>query len=121
MSQEREIRVLSGWFMLLVELVLLGTGIWLFIHSVSDRTLDLWPFLTAIGMIVVFALFANGFFTLQPNEARVLILFGSYRGTVRTAGFHWTNPFNSQPKISLRSRNLNGDNQNEFGMNEIQI
>ena len=109
MSQEREIRVLSGWFMLLVELVLLGAGIWFFIHSVSDRTLDLWPFVTAIGMIVLFALFANGFFTLQPNEARVLILFGSYRGTVRTAGFHWTNPFNSQPKISLRSRNLNGD------------
>jgi regulator of protease activity HflC (stomatin/prohibitin superfamily) len=37
----------------------------------------------------------RGFFTLQPNEARVLILFGGYKGTVRTSGFHWANPFYS--------------------------
>ena len=36
-----------------------------------------------------------GFFTLQPNEARVLVLFGKYRGTVRESGFHWGNPFYS--------------------------
>ena len=36
-----------------------------------------------------------GFFTLQPNEARVLVLFGEYRGTVRRSGFHWGNPFYS--------------------------
>jgi regulator of protease activity HflC (stomatin/prohibitin superfamily) len=35
----------------------------------------------------------TGFFTLQPNEARVLLLFGDYKGTVRTSGFHWGNPF----------------------------
>jgi regulator of protease activity HflC (stomatin/prohibitin superfamily) len=37
----------------------------------------------------------KGFFTLQPNEARVLVLFGDYKGTVRTSGFHWGNPFYS--------------------------
>ncbi|OGV66091.1 MAG: band 7 protein [Lentisphaerae bacterium RIFOXYB12_FULL_65_16] len=66
---------------------------------------------------------AIGFFTLQPNEARVLILFGAYKGTVREAGFHWGNPFYanggmemaggrvclSRNKISLRLRNLNGE------------
>jgi len=46
---------------------------------------------------------------LQPNEARVLILFGAYHGTVRTSGFHWTNPFYTKRKLSLRSRNLNGE------------
>ena len=51
----------------------------------------------------------QGHFTLQPNEARVLILFGAYRGTVRDSGFHWTNPFNTKRRISLRARNLNGD------------
>jgi regulator of protease activity HflC (stomatin/prohibitin superfamily) len=51
----------------------------------------------------------KGFMTLQPNEARVLILFGAYKGTVRRSGFHWTNPFYSKKKISLRMRNLNGD------------
>jgi regulator of protease activity HflC (stomatin/prohibitin superfamily) len=44
----------------------------------------------------------NGFLTLQPNEARVLILFGEYKGTVRRAGFHWANPFYSNgPRQSV--------------------
>jgi regulator of protease activity HflC (stomatin/prohibitin superfamily) len=58
--------------------------------------------------IVFGVIISAGFFTLQPNEARVLILFGSYRGTVRESGFHWANPFLSKRRISLRSRNLNG-------------
>jgi regulator of protease activity HflC (stomatin/prohibitin superfamily) len=52
---------------------------------------------------------ARGFFALQPNEARVMILFGAYRGTVRQSGFHWANPFMSRIPLSLRARNLNGD------------
>ncbi|MBI4576482.1 MAG: SPFH domain-containing protein, partial [Planctomycetes bacterium] len=48
-----------------------------------------------------------GHFTLQPNEGRVLVLFGAYRGTVRESGFHWTNPFNSKLRVSLRARNMN--------------
>jgi regulator of protease activity HflC (stomatin/prohibitin superfamily) len=49
----------------------------------------------------------GGFFTLQPNEGRVLTLFGKYIGTERVSGFHFTNPFYSKTKISLRSRNFN--------------
>ena len=49
----------------------------------------------------------NGFFTLQPNEAAVLILFGKYTGTAKDSGFHWTNPFYTKKKLSLRRRNLN--------------
>ena len=45
----------------------------------------------ALGVIALF-----GYFTLQPNEARVLILFGDYKGTVRRSGFHWANPFYSR-------------------------
>jgi regulator of protease activity HflC (stomatin/prohibitin superfamily) len=48
----------------------------------------------------------GGYFTLQPNEARALVLFGSYRGTVRESGFHWTNPLNQKLPISLRIRNF---------------
>jgi regulator of protease activity HflC (stomatin/prohibitin superfamily) len=93
-----------------------------------------------LGVVSWFILL-NGFFTLQPNEARVLVLFGAYRGTVRESGFHWGNPFfssgsskkpiqfsgsskenaeaakqfvtssNPHPrnKISLRTRNFNGE------------
>jgi regulator of protease activity HflC (stomatin/prohibitin superfamily) len=52
-----------------------------------------------------------GHFTLQPNSAKVLILFGAYHGTVRNSGFHWANPFYSKvgTKISLRTRNFNSE------------
>ena len=64
--------------------------------------------------------FLYGHFTLQPNEARVLILFGAYKGTVRTSGFWWANPFYARAtnatggstlsaKISLRMRNFNSE------------
>ncbi len=52
--------------------------------------------------------FASGFFLVNPNMARVLVLFGTYRGTVRQAGFWWTNPFTSKRKLSLRAHNLDG-------------
>jgi len=50
-----------------------------------------------------------GFFALEPNEARVLILFGQYRGTERVGGWHWTNPLNTKLRVSLRARNLEGE------------
>lgn len=49
-----------------------------------------------------------GFFIIEPGGSKVLILFGSYRGTVRTPGFHWANPFLTKRNISLRVRTLNG-------------
>ena len=54
---------------------------------------------------------------------RVLVLFGAYQGTVRTDGFHWTNPFNKKIKVSLRARNLNGDKLkvNDKSGNPIEI
>jgi regulator of protease activity HflC (stomatin/prohibitin superfamily) len=51
----------------------------------------------------------GGLFSQQPNEARVLTLFGAYRGTERQAGLRWTNPFYSKRRVSLRARNLNGE------------
>jgi regulator of protease activity HflC (stomatin/prohibitin superfamily) len=55
----------------------------------------LWLFLPAVLLIPVWVILITGFFTLQPNEARVLVLFGKYVGTVRESGFHWGNPFYS--------------------------
>lgn len=49
---------------------------------------------------------AFGFFVVEPNLARVLILFGRYQGTVRADGFHWTNPFMTKKRVSLRAHNL---------------
>lgn len=54
---------------------------------------NLWLLVPGILLEPLGGVLAMGFFTLQPNEARVLILFGHYKGTVRTSGFHWGNPF----------------------------
>jgi regulator of protease activity HflC (stomatin/prohibitin superfamily) len=52
---------------------------------------------------------AAGFFTLQPNMGAVLVLFGNYKGTVTSSGWCWANPLLKKIKVSLRSRNLNGE------------
>jgi regulator of protease activity HflC (stomatin/prohibitin superfamily) len=66
---------------------------------------------------------SSGFFTLQPNEAVVLLLFGAYQGTVRDSGFWFTNPFRKKLRISRRARNLNGDKLkvNDKNGNPIEI
>ena len=62
----------------------------------------------AIVSTLVIAVMTFGFFTLQPNEARVLVLFGKYMGTVRESGFHWGNPFytNGSRQLSAQLSNL---------------
>jgi regulator of protease activity HflC (stomatin/prohibitin superfamily) len=129
-SSERESNALNGWMMLMVTLVLMigaiAWFIWLIAHSGKPNEdpglLVFVPVL--IGALAVFMNF--GFFTLQPNEARVLILFGAYKGTVRQSGFWWANPLYARSrgqmrkpaagsaesdqgkiKISLRARNFN--------------
>jgi regulator of protease activity HflC (stomatin/prohibitin superfamily) len=61
---------------------------------------NVFNFLPVIGFLgfVLGVVALNGYFTLQPNEARVLIVFGSYKGTVRASGFHWANPFSSRSR-----------------------
>ncbi len=117
MTRENTITVLDGWLMLVVTIAVFLVGIALeiaFGFSVYHvmQKLRYWPnlYLLISGiLIIVLGLFiSGGFFTLQPNEARVLILFGAYQGTVRTSGFLWTNPLYTMRLISLRSRNLNG-------------
>jgi hypothetical protein len=117
MTREKTITVLNGWFMLVVNIAVLFVGIGLLIGFIIstvhvDKVHGLLPNLYLLGsgvLVIGLAVFLfNGHFTLQPNEARVLILFGAYKGTVRTSGFLWTNPLNTKRRISQRSRNLNG-------------
>ena len=62
----------------------------------------------ALLCAVLTVLWIVGFYVVNPNMARVLVLFGNYRGTVRTDGFFWTNPFTVKSKLSLRAHNLDG-------------
>ena len=57
--------------------------------------------LSVIAFVCLF-----GFFVVTPNHSKLLVLFGSYRGTVRTPGFYWTNPFTQKTTVSLRAHNV---------------
>jgi len=112
MTLEKPGRSLSGWAALAVESLFIAAFIWLLVASISG---SLWsaPRLVLMGALLVAGAFIMpfGYFTLQPNEAKALILFGKYKGTVRDDGFHWTNPFKlavprPKYKLSLRIRNF---------------
>jgi len=80
------------------------------IHAIGPFGFAIWAKLIgAVILITVGVILFVGHFTLEPNQARVLVLFGAYVGTVRESGFHWTNPFNTKLLLSLRSHNLNGE------------
>jgi regulator of protease activity HflC (stomatin/prohibitin superfamily) len=101
MIREIELRTLSGWAMLpmlLGAMVLVGFGIYAVQVSLPGIGLMV---LAAILFICLF-----GFFIVNPNEGRVLQLFGAYVGTEKTPGFKWANPFYSKQTISLRIRNF---------------
>jgi regulator of protease activity HflC (stomatin/prohibitin superfamily) len=104
-SVERERRAFSGWLVLiLIVLWFIATIAVMGSTAVSANADAISPLATglrvwaAILMIAFGVLACFGFFTLQPNEARVLILFGAYKGTVRRSGFHWANPLYSRDR-----------------------
>jgi regulator of protease activity HflC (stomatin/prohibitin superfamily) len=132
-SREKAVTVASGWVFLPLVLALPFIGAGAIAYGSEDDAPGL--VLLGIAVLAAFIIALFGFFTLQPNEARVLVLFGEYKGTVREAGFHFGNPFysngsgltaatmggaggektpvaikkNPRMKISLRSRNFNGE------------
>lgn len=113
-TKERINTPVSGYLMVVVELVLFGIGI---IGGASDVNV---LFFLAIGTAVVFM---PGFFIVNPNNAIVLLMFGEYKGTVKINGFFWVNPLYSKRSISLRARNFDSDKikVNDKVGNPIQI
>jgi regulator of protease activity HflC (stomatin/prohibitin superfamily) len=90
-NRERVASVWNGGAALFLWFVLLVADARLLIFSIQNAVP--WGFAGSAVVFVALLIALNGFFTLQPNEARVLVLFGSYKGTVKTSGFHWGNPF----------------------------
>ena len=111
MTTEKTYQPMSGWFPLLVTMIFIVAGPWLIISKAIalgtyGGTQNL---LMMLGGIVIFALgFISifGFMAIQPNQARVLLLFGTYKGSALKSGFFWVIPFFSKKKISLRIRNF---------------
>ena len=98
----------NGFAALLIGLALvIGGGLMLW-QAVAPAFV-LYRLLLAVLLFLMGALTLAGLYTLQPNEAAILQLFGAYRGTTRVPGLRATNPFYTRRKISVRARNLNGD------------
>jgi regulator of protease activity HflC (stomatin/prohibitin superfamily) len=107
--QEKVFHPRSGWLMLAIVVLMVVGGPALVIASLSNPAWNHWQVPSGIGgalIGVVGLVMFNGFQAVQPNESRVLLLFGKYRGTIRDSGFFWVNPFFSKKKISLRIRNF---------------
>ena len=104
--KEKPVRSLSGLPFLLAVLALLAVAAWLFFSGVERGNVN--PLLIVGGLLLgLAALFSlTGLYTVQPNQAAVLSLFGKYVGTVKDNGLRWNNPFFSKKKVSQRVRNF---------------
>jgi len=107
--EERPIATGNGFFALALALALLAGGAAMVWQSVGRGRPDWWTLALAVVLLLLGALTLAGLYTLQPNEAAILQLFGDYKGTSRVPGLRATNPFYTRKKMSLRARNLNGD------------
>lgn len=122
---EKLIKPSLGWGMLAATLIgcLLASGFFVGGITLASDSSIAGPVLIflAIGLALVCFFTFFGFIAIQPNEARVLLLFGNYKGTVKESGFYWVNPFYSKKKVSLRIRNFEtgsttlGEKKNEAG------
>ena len=122
LTQEKEYKPLSGWFMLVL-LLATGAALAFWFVEILDAGANAPLIIVWALTITIWSLMLAGFFTLQPNMAAVLILFGRYAGTAKTSGFHWANPFFTKTRVSLRARNLNAERikVNDSRGNPIEI
>lgn len=99
MTQEKSFRPISGYLMVFAFVALLLTAVF---FGQNQQQLE-------AGICILLAiLLLPGFLVINPNSARVLVLFGEYKGTIKSNGFFWVNPLMMKSIISLRARNLNG-------------
>lgn len=104
MLKENEYRASPGLMSLLILVAVAVAAGLTMLRGVQHRTFLLVPVGAVVLVLVLIAL--GGLFTVNPGEAKALQLFGEYKGTVRTQGFWFANPFLAKKKISLRIRNF---------------
>lgn len=118
---EKSANKFNGFFMVLVLVALIIVEYFLVEEMAFTKNPGLLWFFIPILLLII--LIFSGFIVVQPNDSRVLILFGKYTGTVRTSGFWFVNPFTVRKKVSLRIRNFNSQKikVNDLHGNPIEI
>lgn len=111
MTPEVTKRTPEGWIPLFLTIAIfvgsiVGIVFGIIFLDARDEATGLPLLLSSIFFFLASFFLMAGFYVLEPNEAIVLLLFGNYKGTAKDEGFHFTNPFYTKKKISLRSRNF---------------
>lgn len=101
----------NGFLALFLILVAMATGVVAIVYGAQSLVVTNAAILIATGVVMEIAALVSlfGFMLLEPNEARVLLFFGRYRGNFLETGFWWVNPFMTTKNISLRARNVNAE------------
>lgn len=100
MNKEKIIKVSNGYFMLSLLVLLIAGGVFSIINSI------IWLFFSCFILSIILL---PGFFLVNPNTSKVILLFGKYIGTVKENGFYWANPLYRKRGISLRASNFDSE------------
>ena len=100
---------LNGFIALILNLAFVAVAVYSIVVLAGSVDVVVWAIITLIASVIFSVLMLCGYIMLEPNESRVLLFFGNYRGTFYDTGFWWINPFMSAKKLSMRARNLNVD------------
>jgi hypothetical protein len=106
---ERPFATWNGFVVLLIGLGFYALAAWRLVSLIGAGRPTVLSIVVVVLLFIAGTFVLCGLFTLQPNEAAILQLFGAYRGTTRMPGLRATNPFYTRRKVSVRARNLNGD------------
>ncbi len=121
MLREKEIKGIAGWWMLFVLLAVLVLATLALVASIRDLAgprIVFWLLVVGVAFVCLF-----GLTVVNPNEARVVQLFGKYQGSLKTQGLWWVNPLTSRRRVSLRVRNFESGKLkvNDHDGNPIEI
>ncbi len=121
MVREKIIRGSNGWLMLFFLLAVLGFSVWGLVEAVRAGQPAL--VVALILVLTVAGICLAGFIVVNPNEAKVVLLFGKYLGTIKAHGFWWMNPLCTKKRVSLRVRNFESSKLkvNDHDGNPIEI
>jgi regulator of protease activity HflC (stomatin/prohibitin superfamily) len=121
MYQEKVVRGTSGWLMLLALLGLEIVAVWQIIQGATTEAV--WALIFWLLVAAGDGFCFGGLTVVNPNEARVVMLFGKYQGSLKEAGFWWVNPLTTRRRFSLRIRNFESSKLkvNDHDGNPIEI
>ena len=121
MIRERAYNGMPGLPVLLVLILALGAFIWMLVMNAMAESAP--EIIFAALMIALTIFLTAGLFMVNPNEGKVLQLFGEYKGTAKVQGLRWANPFLTKKKVSLRVRNFESSHLkvNDIDGNPIEI